>query len=89
MSSPSAEKLGIVIRKYCRVCCGNSSKMVERCGIADCPLHPYRSIKAMESEGMDREYEYERMSAEQISFFSEKTGQTQACSVANTREAAV
>lgn len=43
----SVEKLLASIRKNCLICCGNSRKMVDECGTTSCPLHPYRSAKAV------------------------------------------
>ena len=44
---PESEALLIAIRAKCMDCSGNSRKMVEKCGIRDCPLHPYRTAEAV------------------------------------------
>lgn len=44
---PSTHALMIAIRTKCLDCSGGVRKMVEQCNIKDCPLYPYRSIKAM------------------------------------------
>lgn len=44
---PAVDEVLIVIRKMCMNCSGNSRKMVEYCTIKDCPLYPYRSVKAV------------------------------------------
>lgn len=35
------------IHAKCLDCCGNARKLVERCDIRDCPLHPYRTAQAL------------------------------------------
>ena len=44
---PESEALLIAIRAKCMDCSGNSRKMVEKCGIRDCPLHPYRTAETV------------------------------------------
>lgn len=40
----------VAIRAKCMDCSGNQRKEVERCRLKDCPLHPYRSVKAIGGE---------------------------------------
>lgn len=47
---PTAEALLVAIRAKCMDCSGNQRKEVERCKLKDCPLHPYRSVKAIGGE---------------------------------------
>ena len=47
---PSSEALLVAIRAKCMDCSGNQRKEVERCRLKDCPLHPYRSVKAIGGE---------------------------------------
>lgn len=55
---PSPEALLVAIRAKCMDCSGGQRILVERCSITQCPLHPYRSIKAMgEFERGNREIE--------------------------------
>lgn len=42
------------IRAKCMDCSGNARRLVEQCCIADCPLHPYRSIQAV-GEAQERQ----------------------------------
>lgn len=44
---PSSDALLIAIRAKCMDCSGNARKLVERCSIADCPLYPYRAVRAV------------------------------------------
>lgn len=44
---PTSDALLIAIRAKCLDCSGNVRKLVERCSITNCPLHPYRSIRAV------------------------------------------
>jgi hypothetical protein len=37
----------VAIRAKCLDCSGKSQKIVESCVIHDCPLYPYRSVKAI------------------------------------------
>ena len=47
---PSCESLLVAIRAKCMDCCGNQRREVERCRLKDCPLYPYRSVKAIGGE---------------------------------------
>ena len=47
---PSSDALLIAIRSKCLDCSGNQRKEVERCRLKDCPLYPYRSVKASGGE---------------------------------------
>lgn len=47
---PTAEELLVVIRAHCLQCSGGSVKEVERCGVQDCKLRPYRSVKVLGGE---------------------------------------
>lgn len=47
---PSCEAVLAAIRAKCMDCCGNARKEVERCNLDSCPLHPYRSVKAIGGE---------------------------------------
>lgn len=49
-NSPSCEVVLAAIRAKCMDCCGNARKEVERCRLEGCPLHPYRSVKAIGGE---------------------------------------
>lgn len=42
-----SEDLLLAIRAKCMDCCGRARNEVERCDISDCPLHPYRSLRAV------------------------------------------
>lgn len=44
---PSREEFGIAIREKCLECAGGSRNQVDRCNLTGCPLHAYRSLKAM------------------------------------------
>lgn len=44
---PTTDTLLCVIRKKCRECNANSIKLIDSCKSTDCPLYPYRSLKAM------------------------------------------
>lgn len=48
--TPPYEAVLTAIRAKCLECCGNARKEVERCKLESCPLHPYRSIKAIGGE---------------------------------------
>lgn len=47
---PSSEALLVAIRAKCMDCSGNQRREVERCKLTDCPLHPFRSVRAIEGE---------------------------------------
>lgn len=51
---PPSDALLAAIRAKCLDCNGNQRGLVELCKSTDCPLHPYRSIKAIgaDSGGM-------------------------------------
>lgn len=53
---PPREAVLAAIRAKCLDCCGNARKVVEGCQLASCPLHPYRSLKAI---GDEREHRTE------------------------------
>ncbi len=44
---PSSNALLVAIRAKCMDCSGNMRGIVERCGMKECPLYPYRSTKAI------------------------------------------
>lgn len=44
---PTSDALLIAIRAKCMDCSGNQRNLVERCNIPECPLYPYRSVKAV------------------------------------------
>ena len=46
MAECSAQTLLVAIRAKCMDCSGNSRREVERCGLKDCPLYPFRNVKA-------------------------------------------
>ena len=45
--NPQLEDVQRAVRLNCLDCSGNSQKLVDRCNIRDCPLFPYRSLRAM------------------------------------------
>lgn len=45
--NPQLEDVLRAVRLKCLDCSGNSPKLVDRCNIRDCPLYPYRSLRAM------------------------------------------
>lgn len=45
--NPQFEDVQRAVRLKCLDCSGNSQKLVDRCNIRDCPLFPYRSLRAM------------------------------------------
>ncbi len=45
--SQQPEDILRAVRLKCLDCSGNSQKLVDRCNIRDCPLYPYRSLRAM------------------------------------------
>lgn len=47
---PSSETLLVAIRAKCMDCSGNQRREVERCKLTDCPLHPFRSVRAIGGE---------------------------------------
>lgn len=47
---PSSEALLVAIRAKCLDCSGNQRREVERCKLANCPLYPYRSTRAIGGE---------------------------------------
>lgn len=47
---PSSEALLVAIRAKCMDCSGNQRREVERCKLTDCPLHPFRSVRAIGGE---------------------------------------
>lgn len=47
---PSSETLLVAIRAKCMDCSGNQRREVERCKLTDCPLHPFRSARAIGGE---------------------------------------
>lgn len=53
---PTADETLIAIRMKCMDCSGNQRKEVERCKLKDCPLYPYRSMKAI-GAGSERRME--------------------------------
>lgn len=44
---PTSDALLVAIRAKCMDCCGNCRHEVELCKVNNCPLHPYRSVKAV------------------------------------------
>lgn len=44
---PTVDEALTAIRLKCMDCSGNSRREVERCKLKDCPLYPYRSVKAI------------------------------------------
>lgn len=44
---PTTDETLTAIRAKCMECSGNSRREVERCKLKDCPLYPYRSVKAI------------------------------------------
>lgn len=40
------EGIAAAVREYCLRCSGGSRREVECCMLRDCPLYPYRSLKA-------------------------------------------
>ena len=44
---PRADEALAAIRAKCMDCSGGLKTLVERCPITDCPLYPFRSLKAM------------------------------------------
>lgn len=55
---PTMYEAMTAIRAKCMECSGNSRREVERCRIKDCPLYPYRSMKAI-GGGSERRVELE------------------------------
>lgn len=47
---PSSEALLVAIRAKCMDCSGNQRREVERCKLTDCPLYPFRSVRAIGGE---------------------------------------
>lgn len=45
--NPQLEDVLRAVRLKCLDCSGSSQKLVDSCNIRDCPLYPYRSIRAM------------------------------------------
>ena len=45
--NPQFEDVLRAVRLKCLDCSGNSQKLADRCNIRDCPLFPYRSLRAM------------------------------------------
>lgn len=44
---PTADEALAAIRAKCMECSGNSRHEVEQCKFKNCPLYPYRSVKAI------------------------------------------
>lgn len=49
---PTSDALLIAIRAKCMDCSGNQRNLVERCNIPECPLYPYRSVKAVGAQNV-------------------------------------
>lgn len=46
-SMPDADVLLVAIRAKCMDCSGRIRSEVENCRLTECPLYPYRSVKAV------------------------------------------
>lgn len=66
---PDLDSVLRAIRAKCLDCSGNQKKLVENCKITDCPLMPYRSIRAM------RENAPSNIEKNQLSIFDFEEGQ--------------
>lgn len=47
---PSCDTLLVAIRAKCMDCCGHCRKLVEQCRVESCPLHPFRTVRAVAGE---------------------------------------
>lgn len=60
------------IRAHCLECSGNSKTEVERCGITDCHLYPYRTVGSAQKAHADEHEEIEG----QLTMFEEENSGT-------------